>query len=601
MQRIVDEIHAKASAREGQEKTQRGLTHALIRAAQQEDMVAMWQLVDEAKRAGFAVPPAVIAILHDHGSKPSPSEPRSTNSSVRLAERAKMRAGRAAKPVATCLEVAERNPTTSDINAARQALADAKLSHVPNETIVIMEQRLAALEHREGKRLRAEEQLKQTIRQLGHITESSTVEKLRTAIEDAKQHTACEPLVSEACTILEKGVADVVEEDLRRSVADRLHTELAAPQHTEADVKRLAEVIEECRHHGIKVRHAERRLKAAKEAQARLCAARTELREAMGCDAPRLKEALRGAKRVGVPSADLVAANVRVQELHERDEHCLTLAGNVRRALTSDKPWVLMEAIERARGLQHPELDRMVKAAAGRVEELQMTRLEEKRTKAELHAALKQVKERVASGGACQEECSRLQHLVPKAAQLNVGEDMQREAKHLICTIRRDASQLTAAEHRLRLAVNFKNIADIERSVREVRALCQGRTIQPDSKNSTRLLEVATAVLRQLTDSENRRLAAIDACSVARRPVTEFSCGPETWKWHRDILHEAKQSGVQASTLEHTRMDIRRVRREQQEQTKAWQELRRTLAKKNVIPEEIDRSLLKVQRLKKSR
>lgn len=48
-------------------------------------------------------------------------------------------------------------------------------------------------------------------------------------------------------------------------------------------------------------------------------------------------------------------------------------------------------------------------------------------------------------------------------------------------------------------------------------------------------------------------------------------------------------------------MDIRRVRREQQEQTKAWQELRRTLAKKNVIPEEIDRSLLKVQRLKQSR
>lgn len=83
--------------------------------------------------------------------------------------------------------------------------------------------------------------------------------------------------------------------------------------------------------------------------------------------------------------------------------------------------------------------------------------------------------------------------------------------------------------------------------------------------------------------------------------MTEFSCGPETWKWHRDILHEAKQSGVQASTLEHTRMDIRRVRREQLEQTKAWQELRRTLAKKNVIPEEIDRSLLKVQRLKKSR
>lgn len=189
--------------------------------------------------------------------------------------------------------------------------------------------------------------------------------------------------------------------------------------------------------------------------------------------------------------------------------------------------------------------------------------------------------------------------------------------------MKREGCQRTVAEHRLRLALNAKDSGEIERSIREVRALeglnagsHSARGEQPHQPQSARLMDSANSMLRHLGDMATRRqtaeaallqritdseddslsyVAAVDAQADSVHAVAQQ--GTEEWvKEVMEIVHEAKQSGVAPSLIDHAKLKIRQKRRERREEDEATTALKKTLAKKDVTTQELLSRIRKVQR-----
>merc|ERR1712048_1440340 len=99
------------------------------------------------------------------------------------------------------------------------------------------------------------------------------------------------------------------------------------------------------------------------------------------------------------------------------------------------------------------------------------------------------------------------------ARTLGIREDLLRDAEKQLHSIKREDCQRTVVEHRLRLALNAKNLDEIERSVRQVRALGHIGLIEdsgaagfaggsdrtePTPPHSARLMDAASSMMRHL-------------------------------------------------------------------------------------------------------
>mmetsp|Transcript_88070 Transcript_88070/g.179713 ORF Transcript_88070/g.179713 Transcript_88070/m.179713 type:complete len:164 (-) Transcript_88070:112-603(-) len=131
----------------------------------------------------------------------------------------------------------------------------------------------------------------------------------------------------------------------------------------------------------------------------------------------------------------------------------------------------------------------------------------------------------------------------------------------------------------------------------------------PLPPHSARLLDAASSTMRHLQDVAARRQAAMTALQdriSGINAIEGFSDseqqksqeGTKEWlKEVKEILHEAQQSGVAATIIEHARQRIKEKRRQFQEKSQACEVLKRALSKKDVKANEIRRSLHRVQRL----
>jgi len=185
------------------------------------------------------------------------------------------------------------------------------------------------------------------------------------------------------------------------------------------------------------------------------------------------------------------------------------------------------------------------------------------------------------------------------------------------------------AEHRLQLALNAKDLGEIERSLQQVRVFEQlgttegvahansgsmargDRSKQPPS---ARLMEAAGSVMRQLNEAATRRQAATTALQVNIADGTEpmalptnsasrdGSQGSRDWmREAMDVLHEAKHSSVAPTLIEHAKLKIREKRRERRDENEALEALQTSLSKKDATTQEVLRNMRRVQRLQSAR
>lgn len=257
---------------------------------------------------------------------------------------------------------------------------------------------------------------------------------------------------------------------------------------------------------------------------------------------------------------------------------------------------------------------------------MQKSQARQKEVQMELQELLKRIVSDRLNGQSYDEDAVQLRKVLARARDSNVPAEMISEAEAQLKTLKREGCQRTVAEHRLRLALNSKDYTEIEKALREVRAL--GQAVVADSstaaKNdhhqpqSARLIEAANSTLRHLGDVASRRQAA-ETALLARIADTDGAPlpqlpgnntggdvqansavsqqGTDTWvKEFMDIVHEAKQSGVAHSLIEHAKLKIRQKRHERKEELKAVSALKKTLLKKDASTQELLRNMRKVER-----
>lgn len=238
---------------------------------------------------------------------------------------------------------------------------------------------------------------------------------------------------------------------------------------------------------------------------------------------------------------------------------------------------------------------------------------------AELQVVLKRIAAARANGQTCADDTEQLSHILPRAREAKVPQEIYYEADSQLRALKREGCHRTVAEHRLRLALNAKDFDEIERSLREVRAL-GGMIIESSSSaargdgyqlQSARLIETANAMLRHLGEFSTRRQAAeaallqriADSSDDPLPYVSEGGTGAlaqqGTDEWVKEVMeavHEAKQSGVAPSLIEHAKLQVRRKKRERLEEVQAVAALKKTLQKKDVSTQELLRNMRKVER-----
>merc|ERR1712187_385223 len=253
-----------------------------------------------------------------------------------------------------------------------------------------------------------------------------------------------------------------------------------------------------------------------------------------------------------------------------------------------------------------------------------------------------------------------------KAAGVEARCAILKEAEKMLRDFRREGSQRQVAEHRLRLALNSKDLSEIERSFQNVRAMdlstiSNGNTAKEDGANmggvfgvlrggerersdqpphSARLAEAATSMIRHLHDSTAKKQALENAlretvknkgepcrasaegngsglvrtATIVRQPgigrasptasASVNSPGTSNNEWvkdFKDMLKEAKQCGVASTLIEHAKTAVKERIKHQEEQSRARTALERSLSKKDVTSQEVQRNLRRVQRLEKAR
>lgn len=324
------------------------------------------------------------------------------------------------------------------------------------------------------------------------------------------------------------------------------------------------------------------------------------------------------------------------------------MAGNLRRVDVKEEPWRLKQLMDEARGCLlpwTPELEKAVRLIAEQDEKHRAATSKQKSAWAELQAVLQRIMSKRATACIDSSELRKLSGAIERARVSGVEDDSLREAEGHLADFKRVSSQRQVAEHRLHLALNAKDLGEIERASREVEALgCERSTdasspksavnrARTDQPRSTRLTEAANAMIRHLGDVASRKQAAeaallqqtsSDLCGAAGAlPSTAWTDGGGTGfggtsvstratskscaaaagsvkggcaKGIREALHDARQNGVAPSLIEHARVKARQRQREQEEHERACKELQKTLANQGATTQELLRIMRRVQR-----
>jgi hypothetical protein len=324
-----------------------------------------------------------------------------------------------------------------------------------------------------------------------------------------------------------------------------------------------------------------------------------------------------------------MSASERIDDLDEHYRKCCLAAGNIRRSMPQfeKEPWRLQQIVEDAQVLKPwtSELDKVVRSTKEAIEKNAKAQATKKDLETELLAVLKRIAAGRSSGQTCADDTLQLAQVLHRAKEANAHEDLLNEGEQQLKAMKREGCQRTVAEHRLRLAMTAKDFGEIERSLREVRALggallngtsSSARGERTHHVQSARLMDSATAMLRHLGDMATRKQAAEAALvqkiegnsdslpsfsQEAQAGTTVAQQGTDAWvKEVMEVVHEAKQVGVAPSLIDHAKQKIRQKRRIRLEEMKATAALKRTLQKKNASTQELLRNMRKVERFQKT-
>mmetsp|Transcript_140282 Transcript_140282/g.355918 ORF Transcript_140282/g.355918 Transcript_140282/m.355918 type:complete len:936 (-) Transcript_140282:8-2815(-) len=651
---VVSEVQDKIKKLLQHEQHQEWLNKEMREAAMRSDGQRLRQLVDQARALSLTVPPETLAMLHgieetlrttdpdEHRAAREVKEPKEPPSRLQaFAQRQQEKAE------VSLAEVDPEVPTVQDLSHAKQAIAVAKQTKVPEDAILDLEKRLAGLERKYEPRFQVEERLHAIIRNTEllapdgtlddvELRESSQVEELRTLLQDARRHEADPDLVEVAQDLLDRSMEAEV---LRREAEFYLRRALARPMRNEVDIDLLQEAVAEGRRCGAATHHAERELKRLRHDQVQREAAEAELLEASKGNGAkgrkRLEDAIQHAKNVGVSDRKVQVANARLNDLCQHEERCSLVAGNIRRALPTlhKEPWRFQQLMDMVKPLKPwtPELERLIVTGEERLRQSLKLQTKQTEVQKQLQGLLKQMQStRTGGQSASSEDAANLAELLESARGVgDVDEELLREADRHLHSLRRERCQRDAAEHRLRLALKARDYVEIERSMRQVRALDHavsdtgmlgggaasggGRSEPP---HSARLMDAASSMLRHLSDSNARRQAAQAALQERLHPdgpspalergvgagggASAPSSGRGEKDWFAEVtnaLHEARQCGVAPSVIEQAKREVRERRREDRERAQACKSLERVLSKRDAPPQEVLRNLHKVQRL----
>jgi len=663
-QKIVSELQARVTKLTQREQHQQWLDAEIEAAIAHRDAYRLRQLTNQGRALELTVLPATTKLLHqleqEQFEREVLGQPAASSSSSALVptealadsyaqrkrgsvnERLDVFVQRKKEAVEKVLDFVAYDPTLRKFEEAKQVISEAKATKVPPSIITEMEKRLTDLEDKFGPRLHAEENLLQILRTSELVSYDMTEDEeedgpvlhdmakiavLRKAVNDARKMGVVEDLLDAGETLLFRSCTF---EFQQREAAENLRQMLNNQQLS--DDKQLEELhlaIDAASRCGLATLHAERELLRLREVQVNREAAEAELREArkgQGAQGKaRLEAAIQAAKSAGVEASKLQAANSRMQELKEHYKKCSLVAGNIRRKLQTleQEPWKFQQIVASAQSLQPwtTELDKLVRTATAQLDKCIKGQAQQREVEAELQALLARISEGRASGQTCADDTVQLAQVMVKAKEAKVRKEIFEEGEQQLKGLRREGCQRTVAEHRLRLALNAKDFGEIERSIREVRAL-EGLTAgnhsargdQVHQPQSARLMDSANSMLRHLGDMSTRRQAAEHALMLrindnednalhmhaavdGQANSDDAHQGTEQWvRELMEIVHEAKQCGVAPSLIEHAKLKIRQKRREIREEEEAALALKKTLGKKDVSPQELLRSIRKVQR-----
>ncbi|CAJ1434113.1 unnamed protein product [Effrenium voratum] len=622
------------------EQQQSWLLQELAAAGEQSDAPRLRQLMIEASALDLAVPPSVRALLDELEVEERTQKAFTSTSTVksRVDVSGKLAAmqARQSKLLRRAIEKAEQSPDGKLLDAAQKALAEAKQTRVPTDDIAAFERRLVALENTHRPRLKVEEGLQKLMQQveevcIGAVSDSILkdivqVHQLARLLADGQRFGADEGLLEEADELHERrhGVLQ-----LRRAAEDELRSALSRRCQTETDLERLQVAVEECKRLGLNVHTAERQCLRLKELQVNRESTQAELMEAsrgVGVQGRlRLETAVRAAKSAGVSAEKLRAASQRLAELREHEQRCDVLAGEVQRALPvlQTQPWRYQQLLEAAAALKPwtSKLERLIAEGKEILDKREKDIARRREVRGQLLLQLKKIEEARAAGKSTHDLLVPLKDLLDKAESAGLQEESIQKGKLLLQNAKREACQRNVAEHRLQLALDARDHAEIERSMRQVRALGQvGLTEQSprgtrhgrgllvgDRESSAALMEQATSALRNLNEAAARRqaaAAALEALNTSKGltgivPKEAEEEGCKSLRGARSAIQEAKQSGVASTLIEQAKLKLRRRRRDRQDQQEACSSLQKALSKKDVPKQVLLAKMTRVQRLAK--
>jgi len=640
--KVLNEVAGRVMRLAEQEQLQTWLLKELSEAAEQGDLMRLKQLMFQASSMQLKVPPAFLALvdrMEVESRDPAHSSTmsfRSTRSDPK--ERTAAFQNRRSEFLQNAVKEAEEDPTSKNLDAARRALAEAKQTRAPEDVVTAMEKRYTKLETQHRPRLKVECQLQKLLDlseevSIGSLTDEvlkhdDQVKELSVALAEGKKWNADEELLEDAEELLHRSVEV---QQLRRTAEFTLRQALGRMRENDQEFEKLQAAVVECKRLGMNTLKADRKLFRFREGQVSREAAEAELTEA--CKGigekgrERLEAAVRSAKSLGVSAEKLRAASKRATELAVHEERCTVLAGEFQRtmAVLSTEPWRYQQLVEAAQPLKPwtPKLESLIQKGQEILKKDQDEQHKMREAQNNLSSQLKKIEECRSTGKPIHELMADMQSLLANAKSAGVSEELRREGEQQVKIYRREGCQKSVAEHRLRLALNSRDHAEIERAMRQVRALGQvgpsdqssdrntANTPRGDQQSSARLMDAASSMLRHLTETAARRQAA--AASLQHRVSDGESDMATTWhgpsatprdaeasnawlKEAHEAVQEAKQSGVVPTLVEQAKYKIRAKRRERQDQQEAIQSLQKALSKKDVPEQVLLAKMRRVQR-----
>jgi len=530
---------------------------------------------------------------------------------------------------------AERRPGSGELRAAQQAIISARQARVPSEAVTSMERRLTVLEQRHLPRLQAEHELQQLMHEAAGtcdevLDDSARVKVLRSTLSEAERHHANADLVERGSELLERSNES---SRIRRNAEDFLSRVLARPHRSEADLEALEQAVCESRRCGICTLQAERALAAGRLVQRQRVIAEKRLKDATEADSTPedLEEALRLAKSSGVSAEQVRAASMKLEDIMLHHRRCATAAASLRRGVSVIKtqPWQFQQTLRAVQSLKPwtRELSRAVREGERQLELAAAAEIGQWQVQQELQEQLQAVSDSWSSGNLSSSRLEELSTVIRKAQSMKVRESVISEAQQKLEALQQASRQHAAAEQRLRNALDAKeqDLSEIELAFQHLSSLRRGRRTGHDptagGDNAMPLMEEARSTIKRLKDAVARRHVAraalrelvddgpsgiSDTASQAEATASALhSSHVDSWKkWMdgaMDALHEAKQSGVPRSLIQHAKMEIQRKKRNHQEQQRAVEALRSSLKKTNAPTQEIARHLQRVRRSQSAR